>query len=67
MNSIFMNCENAEFSNWMEEGVLGHSNSSSRFQKLCGRSFEMVSWPSLFCDSSGHMSNLPVFGPLIDC
>jgi hypothetical protein len=27
----------------------------------------MTSRPSLSCDSSGRVSNLPVFGSLIDC
>jgi hypothetical protein len=38
---------------------------SSRLEKSYGkRSFEMASRPSLFCDSSGRVSDLPVVGSL---
>jgi hypothetical protein len=62
MNSTSTTCENAKFRKRTGESLLGHSDSSSRLQKSECRSVEVASWPHLFCNSSGRVSNLPVFG-----
>jgi hypothetical protein len=71
VSCIFTNCEMLNFGIGGEKpfwGILIQAVAhSSRLQKSSGRSFEMVSEPSLFCDSSGRVSILPVFGPLIAC
>jgi hypothetical protein len=58
---IFFNLEVA--------AVLGHCDSSRRSEQstpeVVWRSFEMASRPSLFCASSGRVSNLTVFGSMI--
>jgi hypothetical protein len=50
----------------------GHSDSSCRSEQsnlrnhMLDTSLEIASRPSLFCDSPGHVSNLPVLGSLTE-